>query len=164
MKKNLIHLDYDINKKKYRDIFFDNIQKGQWHWMVPKKQDPFWYQLFIRDDSELKPLFADIEKELNIFGMNNFPRFSYQFRDTRLEPHTDEDKMVSININLFDTTPIIHIEGEPYKYECAFIDVGHCMHSVEPDPNDRLILKFCLRHPWEEVYKRLDERGLLDVR
>lgn len=163
MKKSLIHLDYEIDKQKYRDIFYENIQQGQWHWIVPKRKELFWYQLFVPDNSPLKPLFENIEKELNIYGMNNFPRFSYQFRNTRLEPHVDEDKMVSININLFDTTPTIHINDKPYKYECAFIDVGHEMHSVEPDPNDRLILKFCLRHPWQEVFDRLNERGLIDV-
>ena len=30
------HIDYEIDKKKYRKIFYDNIQKhGKWHWSVP---------------------------------------------------------------------------------------------------------------------------------
>jgi hypothetical protein len=161
MKKNLIHLDYNIDKPKWRDIFYDNIQRGQWHWSVPRRQELFWYQLMIKDDSPLKELTKEVEMDLNIYGMNNFPRFSYQFPNTLLQHHKDEDNMVSININLFDTVPVIHIEHEPYPYECAFIQVGQKMHGVEPDPNARLILKFCLRHPWEEVYDRLNKFGLI---
>ncbi len=157
----LIHLDYEIDKQKYRDIFYKNIQSGQWHWSVPKRQELFWYQLMINDSSPLKEHMKELEMDLNIYGMNNFPRYSYQFRNTRLGQHVDEDKMVSININLLDTVPTIHIENKPYQYECAFIDVGHVMHGVEPDPVDRLVLKFCLRHPYEEVYEKLDNFGLI---
>ena len=126
------HIDYDIDKKKYRDLFYDNVQMGQWHWSVPKRQELFWYQLFIKDDHPLKPIVQDVERDLNIYGMNNFPRFSYQFPNTRLSHHMDEDQMVSININLLDTTPIIHLEHKPYPYQCALFDVGHVMHGVEP--------------------------------
>ena len=155
------HIDYDIDKKKYRDLFYDNVQMGQWHWSVPKRQELFWYQLFIKDDHPLKPIVQDVERDLNIFGMNNYPRFSYQFPNTRLSHHTDEDQMVSININLLDTTPIIHLEHKPYQYQCALFDVGHVMHGVEPDSNHRLILKFCLRHSYEEVKERLDKFDLI---
>ena len=155
------HIDYEIDKKKYRDIFYTNIQRGQWHWSVPKRQELFWYQLMIPDGHDMKPLLEDVERDLNIHGMNNFPRYSYQFPNTVLPHHRDEDNMVSININLLDTTPIIHIENKPYAYECALIDVGGRMHGVESDTNHRLILKFCLRHKWEEVFDRLDRFGLI---
>ena len=157
----MIHLDYEIDKKKYRDIFYSNIQRGQWHWSVPKRQELFWYQLMIPDGHDMKPLIEPVERDLNIHGMNNFPRFSYQFPNTVLPHHQDEDNLVSININLLDTTPIIHIDHEPYPYECALINVGGRMHGVEPDQNHRLILKFCLRHKWEEVVERLDQFGLI---
>lgn len=155
------HIDYEIDKKKYRDLFYDNVQMGQWHWSVPKRQELFWYQLFIKDDHPLKPIVQDVERDLNIYGMNNFPRFSYQFPNTRLSHHMDEDQMVSINVNLLDTTPIIHLEHKPYPYQCALFDVGHVMHGVEPDSNCRLILKFCLRHTYEEVKERLDKFDLI---
>ena len=156
------HIDYEIDKKRYRDMFYDNIQKyGKWHWSVPERQELFWYQLMIPDKSPLKPLLRDVERDLNIEGMNNFPRFSYQFPNTILRHHRDEDNLVSININLMDTTPVIHIDHDPYPYECALIDVGGRMHGVEPDTNHRLILKFCLRHKWEEVVERLDQFGLI---
>ena len=161
MKKSLVHLDYEIDKQKWRDIFYENIQQGQWHWTVPKRQELFWYQLFIDDNHPLKELTKDVEMDLNIYGMNSFPRFSYQFPNTILNHHKDEDNMVSININLLDTVPTIHIEHKPYPYECAFIQVGQKMHGVELDPNARLILKFCLRHPWEDVYDRLNKFGLI---
>jgi len=157
----VIHLDYEIDKDRYKKIFYDNIQRGQWHWSVPKRQELFWYQLMIPDGHDMKPLLEDVERDLNIHGMNNFPRFSYQFPNTRLGHHRDEDNMVSINNNLLDTTPIIHIDYEPHSYECALIDVGGKFHGVEPDLNHRLILKFCLRHTWEEVTKRLDQFGLI---
>jgi len=159
----LIHLNYDIDKEKYRNLFYDNLDLGQWHWLAPKRRDLFWYQLFIPDDSPLKEKIQDVEMDLGIYGMNNFPRFSHQFANSRLEPHVDEDKMVTILINLMEKTePTIHIESKPYKYQCAFVDVGHKVHAVEPDPNNRLILKFCLRHSYEEVYERLDRFGLID--
>ena len=157
----MIHLDYEIDKKKYREIFYTNIQRGRWHWSVPKRQELFWYQLMIPDGHDMKPLIEPVERDLNIHGMNNFPRFSYQFPNTILRHHRDEDNLVSININLMDTTPVIHIDHEPYPYECALIDVGGRMHGVEPDTNHRLILKFCLRHKWEEVVERLDQFGLI---
>ena len=155
------HLKYDIDKKRYRNMFYDNIQRGQWHWRCIPRRELFWYQLFIRDESDLKPLLKDIEHDLNIYGMNNYPRFSYQFPNTTLLHHKDEDNMVSININLLDTTPTIHIEHKPYSYQCALIDVGHHEHGVEPDSNHRLILKFCLRHPWNDVVEKLNDKGLL---
>ena len=155
------HIDYEIDKKKYRDIFYTNIQRGQWHWSVPKRQELFWYQLMIPDGHDMKPLLEDVERDLNIYGMNNFPRFSYQFPNTRLSHHKDEDELVSININLLDTVPVIHLEHEPHPYECALFDVGHVMHGVEPDTNHRLILKFCLRHSYEEVKERLDKLDLI---
>ena len=157
----MIHLDYEIDKDRYKKIFYDNIQRGQWHWSVPKRQELFWYQLMIPDGHDMKPLLEEVERDLNIHGMNNFPRFSYQFPNTTLKHHQDEDNMVSININLLDTTPVIHIEHEPYPYECALIDVGGRMHGVESDTNHRLILKFCLRHSWDEVVERLDQFGLI---
>lgn len=157
----LVHLDYDIDKERYRNLFYDNIQKGQWHWSVPKRKELYWYQLFIPDGHELKNELHDVEQELGIYEMNNYPRFSYQFPNTKLGHHKDEDNMVSININLLDTTPVIHLEHEPHPYEAILVDVGGKMHGVEKDNNPRLILKFCLRHPWDEVYERLDNRGLI---
>lgn len=150
------HINYKINKNKYRKIFYDNIQKGQWHWRVPIRQELFWYQLMIPDNHFLKPFIEPVEKDLNILGMNNYPRFSYQFPNTLLRHHVDEDNMVSININLLSTTPCIHIEHDPYEYECALINVGKYQHGVEPDPNCRLILKFCLRHSWDDVCERIE--------
>ena len=117
--------------------------------------------MFIRDESDLKPLLKNLEEDLNIHGMNNFPRFSYQFPNTTLLHHKDEDNMVSININLLDTTPTIHIEHQPYEYQCALIDVGGHEHGVEPDLNHRLILKFCLRHSWNDVVRKLKDKKLL---
>ena len=158
----LWHLDYEIDKEYWRNVFYENIQDGQWHWSVPKQKKLYWYQLFIDDNSPLKELTKDVEMDLGIYGMNNFPRFSYQFPNTLLGHHFDEDSMVSINLNLLETKPIIHIEHKSYPYEAIFVDVGHKKHGVELDPNNRLILKFCLRHPFEEVYNKLRNMGLIN--
>ena len=73
------HLDYDIDKNKYRDLFYNSIQKyGQWHWSNVRDQRLWWYQLFIKDDHPLKKEMLPVEEDLNILGMNNYPRFSYQ--------------------------------------------------------------------------------------
>tara|TARA_B100001250_G_C19592676_1_gene697052 strand:+ start:339 stop:833 length:495 start_codon:yes stop_codon:yes gene_type:complete len=160
----MIHLNYKIDKPKWRNLFYENLKFGEWHWSVPKKQDLYWYQIYITDDHPLKEYTREVEQDLNIEGMNNYPRFSYQFPNTRLKPHLDEDNMVSININLLDTTPIIYLERYPKSasgwsepYEAAFINVGKIRHGVEPDPNPRLILKFAIRHPWDEVFFRLPD-------
>jgi len=158
----LCHLKYKIDKEYWRNVFYENIQEGRWHWGVPKRKELHWYQLFVKDNSPLKPLFKDIENELGIYGMNNYPRFSYQFQNTRVEQHLDEDFGVKIQFNLLETIPIIHIKNKPYPYEAALIDVGHNKHGVEKDENSRLILQFYLRHSWKEVYDRLNKKGLID--
>jgi len=115
-----------------------------------------WWKVF-----NISHLTEDVERELNIYGLDTFPRFSYQFPNTLLPHHKDEDQMVAININLLNTTPIIHIDHKPYAYESCFVDVGDLMHGVEPDVNERLILKFAIRHSWEEVLERLDKFNLV---
>ncbi len=158
---NLWHLDYQIDKEYWRNVFYKNIQMGKWHHSVPKRKELYWYQLFIDDKSPLKHLTKSVEKDLNIYGMNNFPRFSYQFPNTILPHHKDEDNGVAINLNLLDTPVTIHLENKPYPYEAAFINVGGVLHGVEKDSNARLILKFFLRHDLEEVYNNLDKIGII---
>ena len=50
------HLNYKIDKEYWRNVFYENIQEGQWHWSVPKRQELFWYQLMLEDNSPLKEL------------------------------------------------------------------------------------------------------------
>ena len=139
----IYHLNFQIDKQHYKNMFYDNVQEyGVWHWSNIRDKKLWWYQLFIEDNHPLKKSMKQIENDLNIYGLNNFPRFSYQFPNTFLPHHLDEDKMVSININLLDTVPIIHLEHKPYPYEAILVDVGGVMHGVEKDPNNRLILKF----------------------
>ena len=162
LKDMIQHIDYEIDKKKYRDIFYNNIQEhGDWHWSVPELQSLYWYRLMLPNDSPLRVLVRDVEEELNLIGLNNYPRYNYYFPNTKLPHHMDVDKMVAININLFDTIPIIHVEHKQYPYQCALIDTGHINHGIEPDKNPRLILKLCLRNPHDEVMTRLDKYGLL---
>jgi hypothetical protein len=158
----IYHLDFKIDKQHYKNMFYDNVQEyGVWHWSNIRDKKLWWHQLFIEDNHPLKKSLKEIENDLNIYGLNNYPRFSYQFPNTLLPHHLDEDEMVSINLNLLDTIPIIHLEHKPYPYEAIFVDVGGIMHGVEKDPNPRLILKFCLRHPWEEICELLDKKNLI---
>ena len=80
---------------------------------LPKKTRAFLVPTFYKRLSPIETFDGASEKDLNIYGMNNYPRYSFQFANTRLGQHKDEDNMVSININLMETVPIIHIEDNP---------------------------------------------------
>jgi len=164
---SLIHIDYRIDKNRFCDVFWENKDCGSWHHTCVSeyRRDLYWWRILIDDkrnwNKHLLPYTNIVAADLNILGMDNYPRFNYYFPNHQLPHHVDPDNMVAININLLNTIPTIHIEHQPYEYECALIDVGGKMHGIEPDANPRLILKFCLRHPWEEVYERLDKIGLI---
>jgi hypothetical protein len=149
------HLNYNLDKKTFRDYFFENFSKARHH-KTAGSELKFWLKLFA--DKEVT---AKIIKDLNLEGLNIIPRFSYQLKNTRLVPHIDIDRIVGINLNLMEQRPTIHINGFPLEYEAALIDVGTKLHSVEPMPIDRLVLKLAIKDPWEEIYSRLKEKNLL---
>lgn len=152
---NCFHIDYQIDKEKYRKMFWDRYTKGKWYEF--KKKRMCWWKVY-----GIEKLVEDVARELNIHGMNNFPRFAYLFQNNGIEHHVDEDHMTSIMINLnSDYTPTMHVEGVPIQYECLLFENGELFHTVEPRPVDTLMLKFCIRHPWKEVYKRLDSLGYI---
>ena len=153
---NCIHLDYQIDKQEYRDIFWSVYTQGQWQEMkVPRM---FWWKVYGIED-----LVEDVAKDLNIDGMNNFPRFAYMFKGHDLQYHLDEDYMSSICINLMDgPSPEQVIEDIPTAYECMLFENGNLFHYVESRDEDALMLKFCIRHPWKEVYDRVKLVGLCD--
>lgn len=153
---NCIHLNYQIDKQKYRDIFWSVYTQGQWQEMkVPRM---FWWKVYGIED-----LVEDVAKDLNIHGMNNFPRFAYMFKGNDLQYHLDEDYMSSICINLMDgPSPEQVIEDIPTAYECMLFENGNLFHYVESRDEDSLMLKFCIRHPWEEIYERVKRVGLCD--
>lgn len=176
------NLKYNIDKEYYLNLFYDNISpQGRgckhdqfWHQQCSKRKELFWYQLFCFDDTDLKREVEKVEKDLNIFGCKTYPRFNYQFPNSELEYHKDENNIVSININLFDTKPIIHLAESKivkrkkhviesaYEYEAIFVDVGKCYHSVKPDTNHRLLLKICIEDTFENVFERLSSVGLIE--
>lgn len=152
---NCYHIDYQIDKEKYRNLFWERCYDGQWYRF--KKPMLSWWKVFGIED-----LVKDVEMDLNIRGMNNFPRFAYMFKGHDLEYHVDEDYMTSIMINLMDgPSPVMHVEDVPVSYECLLFHNGELFHHVEARKEDSLMLKFCIRHPWEEVYERLDKFDLL---
>ena len=137
------HLDYKIDKKFHTENFWNYYQLGEFHPSVPT-----WWRIF-------KNVHAEKEiADLNLIGLNVYPRYSYQFKNTLLPEHIDEDEIIGVNLNLMPHPVTIHLEGKPYEYESAIVDVGHIRHSVEPAPYDRLILKLAIRAPLEEVLDR----------
>ena len=152
---NCLHVDYQIDKEKYRKIFWKNYEKGEWYQFRQPRM--CWWKLYGIED-----LVEDVARDLNIHGMNNFPRFAYLFQNNEIQSHVDEDYMTSIMINLnSDYAPTMHVEGVPIRYECLLFENGELFHHVESRPVDTLMLKFCIRHPWKEVYDRLQSYGYL---
>lgn len=103
----------------------------------------------------------ELQHELNIYGMNNYPRFQYQFANSVLPYHIDEDNLTGILFNLREKDCTIHVLGKAFTYQSAVSHVGKNLHKVEADSEDRLVLKFSIRHPWEEVLERLDKKNLV---
>jgi len=161
--KRFVHLNYNIDKEYWRDLFYERLNEGQWNDSCPRKKTLHWYQIFFHPGTELRKLVEPVERDLNIDGLDTFPRFSYMFPGAVLPIHKDEDGLIGININILDDVPapVIHIKGQAFPYEAALIDVGNIQHSVKAVPHHRLILKFCLRYPYAEVYKRIESTGLI---
>lgn len=152
----IAHLNYEVNKEHYKKIFFDRYDTGGWH----KEGDvvlDYWWKVF-NIDNEVMP----ITKDLGIEDLVTKPRFSYQFPNSTLPSHIDQDRIIGININLMPTSPVIIINNKSYQYENCLVDVGSKIHSVIADNNPRLVLKYAIRSTWSEIYNRLNTRGLID--
>lgn len=158
------HLNFNIDKKIYSDFFWKNYYKGEWYrFELHEKQNPklIWWKLY----EEVDKFTVDLQHELNIFGMNNFPRYQYQFPNTYLPYHLDEDQLTGIMFNLRSKEITINYmqnnKSVSVGYQALVSHVGNCLHAVYPDQEARLVLKFSIRHPWEEVLERLDKKNLL---
>ena len=152
----ICHLNYTIDKEYYKNYFFDNYDKGDWHRRGDKILKIWWKMFGI--DEVVKPITYD----LGIENLNIKPRFSYQLPNTSLKSHIDEDRIVAINLNLLDEKPEIILENKTYSYENALIDVGTKIHSVIAKDKPRLVLKYAIRNKWEDIYNILDKKGLID--
>lgn len=150
------HLNYSFDKGPLREYYYANQSLARHH-KNEFSEVRHWFKLFKYDS-----LVTDIIDDLGISNFNVSPRFSFQQKNTRLPLHIDIDRIVGINLNLLSEPAVIHIEGKPHSYEAALIDVGTKIHSVEPTPADRLILKFAIRAPWNEVYQTLLHRDLIE--
>jgi hypothetical protein len=151
------HISYNVNKKLLRDYFFDNFSEARHH-KTAGSEIPYWLKLFSG-----KELIDPIICDLGLSGLNVMPRFSFQYKNTLLPKHIDIDRIVGININLMeDQRPTIHINGDEYHYECALIDVGSKIHSIEPESYDRLVLKLAFREPWDRIYNILRSKELVE--
>jgi hypothetical protein len=47
------------------------------------------------------------------------------------------------------------VEDQQVPYECVLLENGKLKHWVEPVNYDRLMLKFCIRHTWQEIIERI---------
>ena len=137
------HLTYQIDKDAHRKQWWDEYYRAEFHPKVPH-----WERVFDIDD-------LGVIKDLNLEGMNVSPRYSYQWADTLLPEHIDEDEIIGINLNLNEEEISINMEGTEYVYSAAVVDVGHHRHSVTPVRYDRLILKLAIREPLEDVLERV---------
>lgn len=151
------HINYSLDKAYFRDYFFRNISKAQHH-KNEASELKFWFKMFGIND-----VVEEVISDLNLVGLDIIPRFSYQLANTRLPPHIDIDRIVGININLMEDSAVIHINDIPYSYECALVDVGTKLHSVEPTDKERLVLKLAIRESWADVYDRLKSKNLLQT-
>ena len=152
----ILHLNYQIDKEHYKKMFFDRYETGGFH----KEGDvvlKYWYKVF-----NIEQLVMPITRDLGIEDLYTKPRFSYQFPNSTLPEHIDQDRIVGINLNLMPNSPSINIDNKSYEYENCLVDVGSKIHSVKADKNPRLVLKYAIRSTWNEMYKRLDKRGLID--
>jgi|TARA_B110000902_G_C14280391_1_gene576566 hypothetical protein len=152
---NLIHLNYKIDKAKYTKIFYDIHQRGEWYQWKQFDAKLSWWKVYLENDSDIRHLTKEVEQDLGIWGMETYPRFAYLFSNNNVPPHVDEDDMTCIQINLFDINPIIVVEDKEIPYECLLLENGKLQHWVDPVPYDRLMLKFCMRYPWEEVLSKI---------
>ena len=152
----ILHLNYQVDKEYYKKIFYDNYDKGGYH----KEGDvvlKYWYKIF-----NIENLVMPITKDLGIDDLYTRPRFSYQFPNSTLPKHIDQDRIIGLNINLMPNSPNITIDNKSYDYECCLVDVGSKVHSVKADEKPRLVLKYAIRSNWNDMYDRLNKRGLID--
>lgn len=155
-------MKYTIDKKKYSDFFWNNYRNGEWY-HFEKNPQLIWWKLF----KGVHDITIDLQHDLNIYGLNNFPRFQYQVPHSYLPIHYDEDNLTGILFNLReDTNQVIFFENNKLinvKYTDNLIaHFGGMKHLVIPTHHPRLVLKFSIRHPWTEIIERLDKHNLVD--
>jgi len=152
----IAHLNYQVDKEYYRNIFYQKQETGGWH----KEGDvilDYWWKVFDIDDDVMP-----ITKDLGIDHLVTKPRFSYQLPNSTLPNHIDQDRIIGININLMPILPTVIINKKLYKYDSCLIDVGSKIHSVKSNNHPRLVLKYAIRSTWNEIYSILNNRGLID--
>lgn len=149
-------IKYSYDKIALREYYFQNKFLAKHH-KNKFSEIPYWFKLFSYDH-----LVTKIISDLNLNRFNILPRFSFQLKNTRLPSHIDIDRIVGINFNLMNDPATIHIEGHPFIYEAALIDVGAKIHSVEPIEHDRLVLKLAIRAPWDDIFHTLLEKNYID--
>lgn len=153
---NLCHLNYKIDKLKYRKIAEKYKHKGNWYQWQKFEQEDKWWKTFLSSDD--KHVVRDVEIALGIDKLDTKPRFYWLEPNSDIPIHIDEDNVSSIQINLMDTQPSVGVEGVGnVPYECILIHNGYHHHWVDPVPYERLQLKFVMRESYEEILKAIPD-------
>ena len=89
----LWHLNYEINKEYYRDLFYRHVHEGKWHWTCKKQQRLYWFQLLCgrEQDGFLREEIRSVEELINLDSIlilfsnkNSSINFSIKIEETFL--------------------------------------------------------------------------------
>lgn len=152
----ICHLKYNIDKKKYKKVFFDNYSKGKFY-NLNGVDVPYWWRIY-----GLEKEVIEVTRDLGIQDLNFKAVFTFQHQFSKLPDHVDIDRIVGLNLNLADDMPNITIEKKLYEYEAALIDVGSKVHSVTADKKPRLVLKYTFTDDWSKIYEVLNKNNIID--
>ena len=149
---NLKHLNFRIDKPRFRMIANSWKWKGEYYQWKRYEQEDKWFQSYPtqgEDDS-----ITEVEHMLGIHIFETKPRFYWLEENSDIPIHYDEDNVTSIQINLMEQTPSIGIEGVgDVPYEAMVINNGKIRHWVDPVPYERLQLKFVMRESYDQVLR-----------
>jgi len=149
---NLKHLNFKIDKPRFRRIAEKWKSAGKYYQWKQFEQEDKWFQTYPPQGED--DAISEIEHALGIHIFQNKPRFYWLKPNSNLPIHFDEDNVTSIQINLMDQTPEIGIEGVGnVPYEAMIINNGYIRHWVDPVPYERLQLKFVMRESYDQIMK-----------
>ena len=153
---NLKHLNFKIDKPRYREVAERWKPTGRYYQWKQFNQVDKWFQTF--PDQGIDPDITEVADTLNLSQFEYKPRFYWLEPYHDIPIHYDEDNVTSIQINLKDRTPNVGIEnvGE-VPYEALAINNGYIRHWVTAVPYERLQMKFVMRESWETVMEAIPD-------
>ncbi len=139
----LIHLDYEIDKKRLLEIAEETYPSAIFYTDDRFPDADFsWWKIGKCEHPELKKIADD-------FGIECNARFYWQDAHSHLPPHVDNGTKCSLNFVLSDDPAPVTVEGVDYFYTAAMLDTT-LMHSVTTGDTPRILLKFSV---FDEFFK-----------